>query len=148
MRRDDLIRKLARTLLGRRSELRRALAESASLIAAGDRSVGDSVDAAVDCERDELDSQLAAVESRELAAIDAALERIRDGCYGSCENCEKPIPATRLQALPAATLCIQCRREEERLGLGRAATLHWERVVDDFSEEEPNGSHRLEPGLV
>jgi DnaK suppressor protein len=49
-----------------------------------------------------------------LAHIDAALRRIEDGTYGSCENCGKPISPERLEAMPWATLCIDCKRLAER----------------------------------
>ncbi len=140
MRRKDLVVKMAQTLLRRRAALRTTLERNASLIAVDGGAVGDSVDAAVDCEQDELDSQLATVESRELAAIDAALGQMRDGRYGTCEGCGKPIPSARLQALPYATLCIQCQREEEQFGHGWAAAFHWQRETHEGSGEEPNQS--------
>jgi len=48
-----------------------------------------------------------------LAKIDAALRRIDDGTYGTCENCGEPIGEERLEAMPWATLCIDCKRREE-----------------------------------
>ena len=49
-----------------------------------------------------------------LAAIDAALARIDDGTFGTCEVCGKPIDEERLEALPWATLCIDDKRKQER----------------------------------
>jgi RNA polymerase-binding protein DksA len=49
-----------------------------------------------------------------LAAIDAALERIDNGTYGVCSNCGRTISRERLEALPYATKCIDCKRLEER----------------------------------
>ncbi|HEX5558366.1 MAG TPA: TraR/DksA C4-type zinc finger protein [Gaiellales bacterium] len=49
-----------------------------------------------------------------LAAVDAALGRIDAGTYGACERCAKPIAQERLEALPWATKCIECKRLEER----------------------------------
>ena len=46
----------------------------------------------------------------ELAAIDAALLRFDDGRYGVCLRCAQPIGAGRLEARPAAELCIECAR--------------------------------------
>jgi RNA polymerase-binding protein DksA len=51
--------------------------------------------------------------SEELAEIQAALDRIERGSYGLCENCQKPIPKTRLRAIPYAKLCIACKQKEE-----------------------------------
>jgi len=42
----------------------------------------------------------------ELAEIDAALERLAAGSYGICERCGNPVGDDRLEALPAARLCI------------------------------------------
>lgn len=52
--------------------------------------------------------------SDRLRQVDHALSRIEDGTYGTCENCGKRIPAARLDALPEATLCIDCKAETER----------------------------------
>lgn len=49
-----------------------------------------------------------------LDKVDRALEKISNGTYGVCESCGKSIEAARLKALPYATLCISCKREEER----------------------------------
>jgi DnaK suppressor protein len=43
-----------------------------------------------------------------LAAIDAALDRVRDGRYGVCDRCGQPIGDDRLAARPAALTCIRC----------------------------------------
>lgn len=45
---------------------------------------------------------------RELARIDAALRRIADGAYGYCIECDEEIAPKRLEADPAAALCIDC----------------------------------------
>jgi DnaK suppressor protein len=49
-----------------------------------------------------------------LAHIDAALARLDEGTYGRCERCGQPIAEERLEALPYATRCIECKRLEER----------------------------------
>jgi DnaK suppressor protein len=43
-----------------------------------------------------------------LDEIDDALERVRTGSYGTCEDCGQPIAAARLEARPYATRCISC----------------------------------------
>ena len=62
----------------------------------------------------ELDYTLEENVERALAAIDAALERIENGTYGICTNNGEQIPAERLEAIPWATLCIDCKRLQER----------------------------------
>lgn len=43
-----------------------------------------------------------------LAELDEALDRLRQGRYGRCERCGRPISADRLAARPAARTCIIC----------------------------------------
>jgi RNA polymerase-binding protein DksA len=62
----------------------------------------------------ELDYTLQENSEHVLSEIDAALRRIDEGRYGICTNCERPIPEERLEALPWATLCIDCQRERGR----------------------------------
>jgi DnaK suppressor protein len=52
-------------------------------------------------------------ERRNLREIDAALDRIDDGTYGTCEECSEPISEARLKALPYATLCVDCKADRE-----------------------------------
>lgn len=63
----------------------------------------------------EQDFTLTLLESEEttLAKIEAALARIADGSYGNCDNCGEAIPKARLQAIPYATTCVECARQEE-----------------------------------
>jgi DnaK suppressor protein len=46
--------------------------------------------------------------------IEQAIERIDEGVYGTCARCGQPIDAARLKALPHASLCMDCKRREER----------------------------------
>ena len=62
----------------------------------------------------EIDYTLEETDGRLLAAIDAALARIENGTYGICVNCGAQIAPERLEAMPWATLCIDCKRKEER----------------------------------
>lgn len=48
-----------------------------------------------------------------LRSIQRALERINDGSFGICTECEGPIGLKRLQALPWASHCIQCQEQTE-----------------------------------
>jgi DnaK suppressor protein len=58
----------------------------------------------------ELDDGLEEGARETLVEIDAALQRIDAGTYGSCEVCGKPIGAERLSAIPWARLCIDDQR--------------------------------------
>jgi RNA polymerase-binding protein DksA len=83
---------------------------------AGEESAYDNhlADTATDTYDRELDYTLEENSEHVLAEIDAALKRIDDGTYGICTNRGEQIPVERLEALPWATLCIDCQRERER----------------------------------
>lgn len=116
MARKDAILQMRQSLVKRRDALRRALAGDLSSLHKLSQSSGDMLDAALDQAQDEINSQLAEVESRELGQIEKALERMGAGQYGVCEVCSGKIKLERLKALPYATLCIDCQRELEREG--------------------------------
>ncbi len=131
MARKDSILKMRELLVKRRDALRRALAGDLSLLKAlRDQTSGDVVDAALDAAQDEISSKLAEVESRELANIEVALERMKSGSYGVCEICSGKIPLARLTALPYAATCIECQRASEQAGAGGAYAGDWSRVLD------------------
>lgn len=50
----------------------------------------------------------------ELAEIEAALERVKDGSYGTCEVCGRPIGKDRLEAIPQVRLCIEDQASAEK----------------------------------
>ena len=137
MARKESLSSLKEVLIRRRDALRSALAGDLSLLRElRQQSSGDLLDAALDSAQDELSSQLAEVESRELANIELALERIRTGEYGACDGCGEGIPLARLQALPYATMCIQCQREAEKHGDRGGATGNWNRVTDSIFDAD------------
>jgi DnaK suppressor protein len=131
MTRKESIIKMRDLLVTRRNALRKALAGDLSLLSQlREQTGGDVVDAALDAVQDEISSQLAEVESRELANIERALVRIRAGTYGECEGCGGRIPLARLNALPYATSCIECQRAAEISGGSGGQGGDWSRVLD------------------
>ncbi len=46
-----------------------------------------------------------------LKDIEGALEKIRKGSYGRCENCQKEIEIKRLEAIPEARFCLKCSKK-------------------------------------
>jgi DnaK suppressor protein len=62
----------------------------------------------------EMDDTLAENAGQMLAAINEALKRIEEGTFGTCARCGQPIAEARLEAMPYATKCIDCKRLEER----------------------------------
>ena len=131
MPRKDSLQNMRQILMKRRDALRKALAGDLSLLKElRTQTAGDLVDAALDSAQDEISSQLAEVESRELANVENALERMRTGNYGVCEGCGCKIPMARLNALPYATYCIQCQRETEKYGSLGGHDHDWGRLGD------------------
>lgn len=129
--RKEAMMSMHQVLIKRRDALRKALAGDLSLLKElKAQASGDVVDIALDSVQDEISSQLAEVESRELARIENALERMREGQYGVCEGCGCNIPMARLNALPYATSCIKCQREAEREASGGAVDVDWSRLLD------------------
>lgn len=53
-----------------------------------------------------------------LSQVTTALERVKDGTYGTCEECEEDISPRRLAALPWASLCIRCQEQADRRDKG------------------------------
>lgn len=72
----------------------------------------DSEEQAKSIQNDEVIDRLETVERKELAQIEAALHRIDTGAYGICSACGQKISPKRLEALPSATICIECMREQ------------------------------------
>ncbi|MFH1775277.1 MAG: TraR/DksA C4-type zinc finger protein [Chloroflexota bacterium] len=54
-----------------------------------------------------------------LAEIEHALQEIEAGTYGRCESCGKPIDPDRLEALPQATLCMNCKAAQAKNAKGK-----------------------------
>jgi DnaK suppressor protein len=52
-----------------------------------------------------------------LKDIDNALDKIKNGTYGICEECEEKISEKRLEANPVARYCITCKRMMEEKGI-------------------------------
>ncbi len=116
MARADSIKKMKDVLVTRRKALRLALEGDFSLLQKMEQTVGDAVDFAQGAANDEISSQLAEVESRELAQIEIALQKFEEGSYGKCDHCNSNVSLARIQALPYATLCIDCQRLREESG--------------------------------
>jgi DnaK suppressor protein len=62
----------------------------------------------------EIDYTLEENSEHVLAAIEEALSRIEEGTFGTCVRCGRAIAEERLEAIPYATRCIDCKRLEER----------------------------------
>ena len=133
MARKDALLRLHKTLIDRRAELVkrlgveiRDLGHNRLVVASGD-----SADAAFDADSNEISSQLAELEARELQQVQRAIARLKQGIYGTCEVCQIKIPVARLNALPYSTMCISCQREMESHGHRNGGyDADWDRVAD------------------
>ena len=50
----------------------------------------------------------------QLSSIEHALQKLEDGTYGLCDSCGQPIAENRLKALPAASLCVECKAKNAK----------------------------------
>lgn len=62
----------------------------------------------------ELSLNIASEEQEIVYEIDEALKRIEECKFGKCISCDKKIPQKRLNAVPYAKYCIQCKSKEEK----------------------------------
>lgn len=137
-RRDALLR-LHKTLVERRDELRKRHRGGDFHDLRSDN-FGDAADMAFGTGSEEVNSQLAELESRELVQIETALHKLKNGSYGTCDGCAKKIPVARLNALPFSSTCIECQREMEMYGSleGRGGKSNWEKISDSpLTRDEP-----------
>ena len=85
--------------------------ETEEITGAGDNHIGETATATLDRE---IDYSLEENSEQVLRSIDGALQRIANGTFGICETCGQRISEERLEAIPYATQCIDCRRKGER----------------------------------
>jgi DnaK suppressor protein len=76
----------------------------------------DDADAVADADRTHA---LARNSGNLLREVNAAIQRLDAGTYGTCDRCGRAISRRRLEVLPYASLCIECQEAAERGGPGR-----------------------------
>lgn len=76
-------------------------------------------DQGTDAMEREKDFMFASKSGRLLYHLDEALRRIHRGEYGNCHTCGKPISKERLEAVPHARFCIECKEKEENANQSR-----------------------------
>lgn len=69
---------------------------------------GDSANRAIERENDEVLEEFGSTGLKELKAIEAALDRIAAGTFGTCAKCGNPVATARLAVVPHAALCGDC----------------------------------------
>jgi DnaK suppressor protein len=75
--------------------------------------LADETDLAVSALNQSLVFKLRDRERQLLAKVAQALQRLDEGTFGMCQECEEPIEPRRLEARPVSTLCISCKEREE-----------------------------------
>lgn len=101
-------------LTGRRDDLRRELTDHGADPDSDGLTFDDDAGFADRSHSTEERSRLVALVGslrNELREVERALEKLDDGGYGICERCGEPIGEDRLDAIPWATLCIDCKRK-------------------------------------
>lgn len=71
-------------------------------------------DAASDYTSLEINFDLAAREGKYLVYLEEALHRVKEGTFGICKICKNLIPKARLEAVPTATKCVDCKEETKK----------------------------------
>lgn len=137
MARNEALLRITKLLLAKRTQLRKRLGMQLDQLDVG-TTVGDSAEAAFTASGEEIATQLAQLDARELGHIELALHRVKQGMYGVCNGCDQKIPVARLDALPYSVLCIKCAREAEKDSRwldDRLSTLDFNKMGESASRE-------------
>lgn len=75
---------------------------------------GDETDVVQGNILNDINSKLSKRDINLLERIDKSLQKIQEGTFGTCEECDERIGEKRLTAIPGCELCIDCAEEQER----------------------------------
>ncbi|MCL2473166.1 MAG: TraR/DksA family transcriptional regulator [Treponema sp.] len=112
----DFIAKMEKSLM----DLKREILSKLMVSNEDFREIVDAMDPKdlADVASDDIDRKMieamGSQELKRLKLIDSALTRIQQGRYGLCMKCGKKIPQERLEAIPYALMCIECKTAEEK----------------------------------
>ncbi|MCL2070222.1 MAG: TraR/DksA family transcriptional regulator [Treponema sp.] len=112
----DFVAKMEKSLMEHKREIFESLVASSEDF----KEIVDAMDPKdlADVASDDIDRKMieaiGAQDLKRLRMIDAALTRIVQGKYGLCIKCSKKIPYERLEAIPYAIMCIDCKTAEEK----------------------------------
>ena len=112
---ERLAKELKETTTRLRHDMTTGLMHDGVFAAPDKRGIVDEVDGAQrSVEREMTLAARSRLRDRAHRLVDA-LERIREGRYGLCEECDEPIAPARLAALPEVTTCLPCQSRRESL---------------------------------
>lgn len=136
----------SKLLQQRQLDLTRSFSRNASQTRAEkEEGTEDYIDYAVNSYEKEFLLSLTDLERQELLQIGEALQRIKDGDYGVCQQCGEEIPARRLDVAPWARHCVRCQDLEERGLLPQYAYRRLGSFEDAFEPEEEELEARVAP---
>jgi DnaK suppressor protein len=92
--------------------------------------VADPVDMTQEAAERDLAVLILDLESALVRRLRSAIDRIEDGSYGACLQCEEEIAPKRLGALPWAELCIRCQERADEMAQQREPTAAFERRTE------------------
>jgi RNA polymerase-binding protein DksA len=117
------LKKIETDLINRKIELEQKLTEM-SKEQFSDGQVQDPGDQALTATMESLRMSLQDAEMEEYRGISKALERIKEGSYGTCSDCGNPISEKRLQSFPGTMRCLACQENfEEKPGYETSHSL-------------------------
>ncbi len=110
------VQRYKRLLLEKQRELSSVQEDAGARVPAAGGMEGDLIDEANADAEAELHIRLHETDGRLLRAIEEALARIRQGTFGVCQVCKRPISKARLEAVPWTRLCRECKEHERSAG--------------------------------
>jgi RNA polymerase-binding transcription factor len=113
---NEHVKTFKETLLKKKATLANYLKTELSELEAADKHhLADLEEMASDTMDTDSVCEIMALGANTIDQIDQALAKIEDGTYGVCEDCGEQIAFERLEALPFATLCVECKKRREVL---------------------------------
>jgi len=102
-------------LLQRVDNLVGSAGETLDTMSKGDDSFPDPIDRAMSESNRSIELRKRDRERKLIQKIKKAIQRTDDGSYGVCDECGEEISESRLKARPETTLCINCKKEQEKV---------------------------------
>jgi DnaK suppressor protein len=109
--RASILKKYKRILLSKRAEI--TASPDRSTAADETQRTGDWVDHSSQENDLHVNLALKQTDTKLLRAIDEALQRVEQGTFGICMDCEEPIAEARLDAVPWTRVCIDCKEKQD-----------------------------------
>ena len=128
----EWLKAIREALVQQRQRLHSVVQSTAAQMAERTGDLPDVSDRASEGYGDELAAGLLAIEAAQLDEIEAAIRRIDLGSYGICLDCHKAIPRKRLEILPFAQRCLNCKGAKER------------QIGGGYGDEEAEGKSEFE----